>query len=237
MREHSAPPSMDEPSSGSLTDDIVRNALEHPEAVAFSRGPSGRREPVTAAEFHEQVRALAKGLIASGIQAGDRVALLSRTRYEWTLFDYALWYVGGVSVPVYDTSPAIRVELILRDSGATGLVVESARHHDSLAEVQRGLPELSSLWTIDDGAVAELVSKGADVDDAVLDARRESGDPRNDRDPDLHLRHHGGPQGMRPHSRELHGRGDDGDRRPRGTVRRGRRPLCSSCPWHMSSPG
>ena len=83
---------------------------------------------VTAGEFLEEVRAVAKGLIAAGIEAGDRVALISRTRYEWTLLDYAIWFAGAATVPVYETSSAAQVEWILADSGARAVVVETAEH-------------------------------------------------------------------------------------------------------------
>ena len=68
---------------------------------------------VTAAEFLDEVRAVAKGLIAAGVEAGDRVALMSKTRYEWTLLDYAIWFAGAVTVPVYETSSAEQIGWIL----------------------------------------------------------------------------------------------------------------------------
>ena len=104
MREFAIPGKALTPLDGSLTDDIVSNANNHPERVAFSRPGGAGWQPVTSVAFHEQVRRIAKGLIAAGIEPGDRVALLSRTRYEWTLVDYALWYVGAVTVPIYETS-------------------------------------------------------------------------------------------------------------------------------------
>ena len=102
------------PSTGNLTDDVVTNAREHGSAVQFSR-PSGAAgggwEDVTAAQFLAEVSAVAKGLIAAGIEVGDRVALLSKTRYEWTLLDYAIWFAGAVSVPIYETSSAEQIAL------------------------------------------------------------------------------------------------------------------------------
>ena len=109
-REHLAPPL----TTGSLADLPYTNATEKPDAAALRR-PDG---PVTAADFAAQVTAIAKGLIGSGLAAGDRVAVMSRTRYEWTVLDFAIWAAGGVTVPVYPTSSADQVEWIDRDSGA-----------------------------------------------------------------------------------------------------------------------
>ena len=123
MREFASPPTYVVPARGNLTDDVVRNGTEHADTVAFSvRADDGWRD-VTAGDFLAQVTAVAKGLVAAGIGAGDRVGLLSRTRYEWTLLDYAIWFAGAVTVPVYETSSAEQVEWILTDSGARALVV------------------------------------------------------------------------------------------------------------------
>ena len=102
MREYSTPPTVDVPTSGNLTDDVVRNAAEAPDAVVFSRPATTGSEwaDVTAAEFLAEVSAVAKGLVAAGVEPGDRVAIVSRTRYEWTLLDYATWFAGAVKVPI-----------------------------------------------------------------------------------------------------------------------------------------
>ena len=128
MREFSTPLTTETPSTGdltgNLTDDVVRNAREAGDKVAFSRrGADGRWEDVTAAQFLGDVTAVAKGLVAAGIGVGDRVALVSKTRYEWTLLDYAIWFAGAVTVPVYETSSAEQVAWILEDSGARAVVV------------------------------------------------------------------------------------------------------------------
>ena len=119
MREYSTAQQVAVPSTGNLTDDVVTNGTQHPESVVFSRrGQGDTWTDVTAAEFLADVRAVAKGLVAAGIEAGDRVALISRTRYEWTLLDYAIWFAGAATVPVYETSSADQIEWILTDSGA-----------------------------------------------------------------------------------------------------------------------
>ena len=147
---------------GSLTDDLLRHAQEDPGRVLLSRrtGADGSWQPVTAAQFLADVRGAARRLVAAGIEAGDRVALLSRTRYEWTLLDYAIWYVGGVTVPLYETSSVEQVGWILADSGARLAVVETGQHADRVREAvaDRGITGLEAVWTLDpvDGAPGAL---------------------------------------------------------------------------------
>ncbi|MEV6107618.1 AMP-dependent synthetase/ligase [Streptomyces sp. NPDC051940] len=169
MREYSLPALYEVPADGNLTDLIRRNASVHPEvAVIARRVDGGAWEDVTAARFLTEVRAAAKGLIAAGVRPGDRVGLMSRTRYEWTLMDFAIWSAGGVTVPVYETSSAEQVQWILGDSGAVGIVVETAEHEETVASVRDGLADLREVWRIDGGAVAELAAAGASVTDEQL---------------------------------------------------------------------
>src|SRR5690349_5800549 len=125
VREYSAPLSTTIPTTGNLTDDVVANARDAGQTAVFSRRTADGWIDVTASQFHDEVRSVAKGLIAAGVEAGDRVALLSKTRYEWTLFDYAVWFAGAVSVPIYETSSAEQVEWILEDPGARVVVAET----------------------------------------------------------------------------------------------------------------
>ena len=172
MREYSTPLETDAPTTGSLTDDVIHNAEHHPDEVAISRRVNDDWDDVTAREFHEQVRAVARGLMAAGIEAGDRIALLSRTRYEWTLFDYAIWYAGAVTVPIYETSSPAQVRWILEDSGAVAVVLESPQHQERLAEALPHLSELRHTWVIDEGAVDELTRLGQLVDEDEVERRR-----------------------------------------------------------------
>ncbi|MEO5652853.1 MAG: AMP-dependent synthetase/ligase, partial [Marmoricola sp.] len=165
------------PTSGNLTDDVITNATEHPESVMFSRRSGKEWTDVTAAKFHDEVRAVAKGLIAAGIERGDRVALISRTRYEWTLFDYAIWYAGAVTVPVYETSSASQVEWILSDSGAKAVVAETPEHMSRVKEVRGQLDDLHHAWAIESGAVGVLRTLGEDVSDEDLETRRAATGP------------------------------------------------------------
>ena len=172
MREYSTPLTVQIPTSGNLTDDLLRNVAEAPDAAVLARPEAGGWADVTSVEFLAEVSRVAKGLIASGIEAGDRVALISKTRYEWTLFDYAIWCAGAVSVPVYETSSAAQVEWILQDSEAVAVVGEGAEHLARVTSVRAQLQHLNHVWTIDDNAVEILASLGDDIDDAALEARR-----------------------------------------------------------------
>ncbi len=177
VREYSTPLATEIPTTGNLTDDVVSNAADHPEAVVLGRLTDDGWTDVTAAEFLAEVRAVAKGLVAAGVAAGDRVALVSRTRYEWTLVDYAIWFAGAVTVPVYETSSAEQVGWILRDSGATAVVVEGAAHLARVAEVRGDLEDLRHVWSLDDNGVGVLTRLGEDITDVELEARRTTATP------------------------------------------------------------
>ncbi|MBY8886229.1 AMP-dependent synthetase/ligase [Streptomyces sp. PTM05] len=171
MREFSLPALYEVPADGNLTDLIRRNAAQHPQVAVLARKVAGSWRDVTATTFLAEVRAAAKGLIASGVEPGDRVALMSRTRYEWTLLDFAIWSAGAVTVPVYETSSAEQVEWILSDSGAVAVLVESAGHEALVESVRERLPRLKHVWGIDSGAVETLGTAGSDVSDAQVDER------------------------------------------------------------------
>ncbi|MDP3894724.1 long-chain fatty acid--CoA ligase [Nocardioides sp.] len=177
MREFSTPLTTEIPATGNLTDDVVRNAREDGSVVLLSRHTGSAWEDVTAGEFHEQVVAVAKGLVAAGIEAGDRVALISKTRYEWTLLDYAIWFAGAVTVPVYETSSAEQVGWILQDSGARAVVVEGPEHTARVSQVRGDLEHLNHVWSLEGNAVDVLARLGADIDDAVLEQRRTTATP------------------------------------------------------------
>jgi len=161
MREYSAPLTVDLPNSGNLTDDAVTNGVDHPEEVCLSKRTADGWADITAAEFLAEVQAVARGLMAAGVGEGDRVALLSKTRYEWTLFDYAIWFAGAVTVPIYETSSTEQIAWILSDSEATAAIVETPQHADRVAEVQNEIGRLRHVWAIEDAAVETLTSLGS----------------------------------------------------------------------------
>ncbi|MGW7578239.1 AMP-dependent synthetase/ligase [Streptomyces sp. NPDC054765] len=171
MREFSLPALYEVPADGNLTDLIRRNAAQHPDVAVMGRKVNGVWQDVTAATFLAEVRAAAKGLIASGVQPGDRVGLMSRTRYEWTLLDFAIWSAGAITVPVYETSSAEQIQWILGDSGAVACLVESPAHEATVESVRDRLPDLENIWQIERDAIARLRAAGAAVTDAEVDAR------------------------------------------------------------------
>ena len=147
MRELSVPAEVTVADGERLTDMVIDNAREVPDLVSFGRRlPDGEWVDVTAATFAAEVTAAARGLIASGVRAGDRVALMSATRYEWTVLDYAIWSAGAVCVPVYETSSAEQVDWILADSGAVAAFVETEAHL-ALVEASPSAPD--QVWTFD----------------------------------------------------------------------------------------
>ncbi len=172
MQEYSTPQVIEVEDSSALPDAVFAHADTAPDDVVFTRKVDGRWAPVTAKEFATEVRSLAAGLIASGVQAGDRVGLMSKTRYEWTLVDYAIWTAGGVTVPVYETSSAEQVQWNLGDSGAVAVVLEGAGHQAVFDAVREQLPDLAGSWQIDAGGLEELAAAGRDVPDTELTARR-----------------------------------------------------------------
>lgn len=152
--------------------DVLRATVEaDPQRYIFARRTAAGYEDVAAAAFATEVAALAKGFVAAGIQVGQRVAIMSKTRYEWTLVDFALWTAGVVGVPIYETSSSAQATWILSDSEAVGCVVETPGHAARIEGARSGLPELHHLWVIDKGDLNGLAASGATVDDDDL-ARR-----------------------------------------------------------------
>ena len=178
MREFSMPALAQIPATANLADVVFRRAAEQPQAVVLRRpsgGSAGSGGPgdwtdVTASQFKDEVIAVAKGLVAAGIEPGDRVALMSHTRYEWTLIDYAIWTAGAITVPVYETSSAEQAEWILSDSGARACFVETASYGDIVASFRDRLPGLWHMWRIEEDLVS-LRATGADVGDEVVAER------------------------------------------------------------------
>jgi long-chain acyl-CoA synthetase len=180
LREFTSPPSALPPPVGGLADAVFRNAREDPRYIALGRKDgTGRWRDVTSAAFRDEVLALAKGLLARGVRFGDRVAIMSRTRYEWTLFDFALWSIGAQVVPVYPTSSAEQCFWMLYDAEVTAAVVEHEDHAMTIATVIGRLPDLRQLWQLDAGAVRELYEAGAHLDDEVVHRHRQAVTPES----------------------------------------------------------
>ncbi len=180
MREFTVPPMAAAPQVGGLADTVFDFAEEDPHRIALARKDGdGRWQDVTAAAFRDEVLALAKGLIAHGVRFGDRVALMSRTRYEWTLFDLALWTVGAQSVPIYPTSSAEQVLWMLHDAEVAAVMVEHEDHAMTIGSVIDRLPNLKRLWQLDADVMRELVEAGAQIDDEVVHRHRRAVTPES----------------------------------------------------------
>jgi long-chain acyl-CoA synthetase len=172
VREFSVPATTEVGPDEALTDMLATNVAEHGDEVGLRVRRNGQWQDVTWKEFGAQVSGVAKGLIAAGVAAGDRVALQAKTRYEWTVLDFAIWTAGAAVVPIYETSSADQVAWILSDSGATAVIVERDEHAAAVESVRDQAPDLRSVYVIDDGAVDQLIQAGRDVPDSELEARR-----------------------------------------------------------------
>ncbi len=175
MREFSIPALAEVPATATLTDIVFDRAERSPGAVIMRKREAVPPEAgqtwadVTAAQFRDEVRALAKGIMAAGIGAGDRVGLMSRTSYLWTLADYAIWTAGAVTVPVYETSSADQVEWILSDAGCRAVFAETEAHAATIASVKGSLPALENVWLMD--SIGVVTASGGDIGDDDLAAR------------------------------------------------------------------
>ena len=175
MQEIIVPPLVETPPQTNITDLLLRHARSAANPPLLSKpGPNGTWIDISASEFAEDASAIAKGFIASGIELGGRIGLMARTRYEWTLVDFAIWFAGCVTVPVYETSSPSQVAWIIGDSHATAVVVEAARHENVIRQAahQEGLDELNHVWQIEGDGLDALREAGKGVSDAVLEERR-----------------------------------------------------------------
>ena len=172
MNEISVPALVPIASAGNLTNLVSERAWFEPERIMLSRALGDGWQSVTAKEFESEVRATAKGLVAAGINIGDRVAIMSRTRYEWTILDFAIWYAGGCVVPIYDTSSAEQIDWILNDSGAVAIIVETPALRDLVKTVQPS--HTTRMWTMTENVLATLAYDGASVSDDEIEKRRKA---------------------------------------------------------------
>ncbi|UBU10568.1 AMP-dependent synthetase/ligase [Nonomuraea gerenzanensis] len=172
MRVHTNPAPVTVAPDTQLADVVFADDRANGDIILFQRRTAGGWRPVTARQFAADVRSLAAGFLAAGIQPGDRVALLAATSYEWTLLDYALWTVAALPVPIYETSSAEQVRWVLEDAGPVAVVVEHDSHRRLVEDVAEGLSRPPRVWQIDGGGLDRLREDGRDVDDAQLRERR-----------------------------------------------------------------
>ncbi|MEV6940874.1 AMP-binding protein [Streptomyces sp. NPDC051172] len=173
VREARTPALAPRPATGSTADLPFANAAEAPDTVVLRRKHhNGSWQPVTAAAFAREVTAVAKGLIAAGLEPGGRVAVMSRTRYEWTVLDFAIWAAGGQTVPIYATSSAEQVEWIVRDSDARFVVAETAENAATVTTGTARHERHPRIWQLDDEALTDLTTLGRHLPDEEVGKRR-----------------------------------------------------------------
>jgi long-chain acyl-CoA synthetase len=173
VEQHTMPAAVEARPEDNVTDVLVHRVRTSPDAPLFALPDgSGGWTDVSASEFHRQVVALAKGLVAAGIEPGERIGMMCRTRYEWTLVDFAVFFAGAVLVPVYETSSPGQVHWNMQDSGSVAVVLESAEHFSRFDEVHPELPAVRHVWQIDLGDLDKLARQGVDVPDEEIERRR-----------------------------------------------------------------
>ncbi|TFD77895.1 long-chain fatty acid--CoA ligase [Cryobacterium sp. Sr8] len=172
MRQFDVPAIVPADPAANVTDLLVDRLKATPNMVLFSLPVNGEWLPVSTIEFHAQVVALAKGFVAAGIEPGDKIGLMCKTRYEWTLVDFAAWFAGAVLVPVYETSSPTQIQWILGDSDAQALILETADHFARFDEIHPELPTITTVWQIGLGDLDKLAASGTAVPDAEIERRR-----------------------------------------------------------------
>ena len=173
MKQFDMPAAVPADPDANATDLLVNRVAATPDLALFSLPQTdGTWKDLTATQFLEQVRAVAKGFVAAGIQPGDKIGMMCRTRYEWSLIDFAVWFAGAILVPVYETSSPSQIHWDLSDSGAIAMITESADHFNRFDEVHADLPDVQTVWRLDTGMISKLTEAGVGVDDAEIDRRR-----------------------------------------------------------------
>lgn len=172
MEHFELPPLVVSDTNSNITDLLVDRATATPKLPLFALDSSSGYQNVSAQDFLAEVKALAKGLIASGIQPSQAVAILSHTRYEWTLMDFAIWFAGGVSVPIYETSSASQMEWILSDSDCVALFAENSEHVQRFEQIKASVPLVRTVMTFEGNDLEELKRRGKEISDETVEQRR-----------------------------------------------------------------
>jgi len=155
-----------------VTDILVDRVTATPDSPLFAVPDGDGWRDITAKEFYDEVVAVAKGLVAAGIEPGEKIVLMARTTYQWTLVDFATWFAGATLVPIYETSAPAQIAWNLADSGATAAIFQNAEHFARFDEVRPDLPNVRLVWQLDLGAIEKLKESGASVLDEEIERRR-----------------------------------------------------------------
>jgi long-chain acyl-CoA synthetase len=175
MKSYDIEPLIVSAETENITDLLEVRVAKTPNLPLFSvEEAEGRWVDITAKDFHAKVIALAKGLVAAGIQPGQAVAIMSRTRFEWTLLDFAIWYAGAVSVPIYESSAPSQMEWILSDSDSVAVFLENDEHVERFEQIKAGAPLVRKVWTIESDAIEQLIKVGREISDETIEAKRKS---------------------------------------------------------------
>ena len=172
MLEYMNPAIVPADPDANTTDLLMDRVRATPDLAIFAVPEGDGWRDITAAEFHGEVVALAKGFVAAGVQPGDKIGLMATTTYRWTLIDFAMWFAGATLVPIYETSAPAQIQWNLTDSGARGVILESADHFARFDEVRADLPDVDLVWQLHLGAIEKLVEAGASVPDEEIERRR-----------------------------------------------------------------
>ena len=173
MKTYDIDPIVTSANTVNITDLLVDRVRETPKTPLFALEQSdGTWLDLSAEDFHTQVVAVAKGLIASGIQPGQAVAIMSKTRYEWTLIDFAIWFAGAVSVPIYESSSPTQMQWILSDSDSVAVFLETAEHLERFESIKGSVPLARQVFRLDDNSIEQLIQRGREIDDETLEQRR-----------------------------------------------------------------
>jgi long-chain acyl-CoA synthetase len=173
MKTYDLDPIVVSSNTTNITDLLVDRVRETPKIPLFAiEQADGRWHDVSGEDFLSQVQAVAKGLIASGIQPGQAVAIMSKTRYEWTLIDFAIWFSGAVSVPIYESSSATQMQWIISDSDSVAVFLETDEHQERLDSIKASIPLARQVWRFDQDCIELLTQRGREIDDETLEQRR-----------------------------------------------------------------
>ena len=173
MKSYDIDPIVVSGNSTNITDLLVDRVAANPKLPLFATEQAdGTWHDISAEEFLTQVTAVAKGLIASGIQPGQAVAIMSKTRYEWTLIDFAIWFAGAISVPIYESSSATQMHWILSDSDSVAVFLETSEHQERFETIKASVPLARQIWRLDQDAIELLTQRGRDIDNDTLEQRR-----------------------------------------------------------------
>jgi long-chain acyl-CoA synthetase len=172
MRTFELPPLVVSSENSNITDLLVDRAKKTPSLTLFAQETESGYSSISAVDFLAEVQQVAKGLIASGIQQSQAVAIMSRTRYEWTVMDFAIWFAGAVSVPVYETSSAAQMEWILSNSDSVALIAENEEHTERFEQIKAAVPLVRLVMRFDQDCLTELKKRGKDISNEVLEQRR-----------------------------------------------------------------